>query len=121
EASGCLALQLPTVPQAAMTVALGTDSAKEVPDKLQRHGVQLFPAPAGPAVDSETPQLVAGCAAWLLCRLMPEPHNHQVYDLFIGEVEAAGADARGFRNGHWEFDGAADALRTLHYEAGGQF
>lgn len=121
EASGRFALQLPTVPQAAMTVALGTDSAKAVPDKLQRHGVRLFPAPAGPAVGGDTPQLVAGCAAWLLCRLVPEPYNQQAYDLFIGEVEAAWADARVFRNGHWEFDGAPDALRTLHYVAGGQF
>ena len=43
------------------------------------------------------------------------------YDLFIGEVLAAWADERVFRNGHWEFDTAPDELRTLHYVAGGQF
>ena len=116
EASGVFALQLPTVPQAAMTLALGTDSAKAVPDKLQRHGVALFEAPGHP----HTP-LVQGCAAWLVCRVVPEPHNQQTYDLFIGEVVAAWADDRVFRNGHWEFDTAPDALRTLHYVAGGQF
>ena len=51
----------------------------------------------------------------------PEPHNQQAYDLFIGEVVAAWADDRVFRNGHWEFDTAPDHLRTLHYVAGGQF
>jgi len=116
EASGEFALQLPTLPMAAMTVAIGTDSAKTHPDKLQQHGVELFHAPG----HADTP-LVQGCAAWLLCRVIPEPHNQQTYDLFIGEVVAAWADERVFRNGHWEFDTAPDALRTLHYVAGGQF
>ena len=73
EASGMFALQLPTVPQAAMTVGIGTDSAKTLPDKLQRHGVALFEAPGQPA--QTTPPLVQGCAAWLVCRVIPEPHN----------------------------------------------
>ena len=120
EASGMFALQLPTVPQAAMTVGIGTDSAKTLPDKLQRHGVELFEVPGNHPAQS-TPPLVQGCAAWLVCRVIPEPHNQQVYDLFIGEVVAAWADDRVFRNGHWEFDTAPDALRTLHYVAGGQF
>lgn len=116
EASGMFALQLPTLPMAAMTVALGTDSAKTHPDKLRQHGVELFYAPSQP-----TAPLVQGCAAWLVCRVLPEPHNQQAYDLFIGEVVAAWADDRVFRHGHWEFDSAPDSLRTLHYVAGGQF
>ena len=120
EASGMFALQLPTVPQATMTVGIGTDSAKTLPDKLQRHGVELFEMPGNhPA--QRMPPLVQGCAAWLVCRVIPEPHNQQAYDLFIGEVVAAWADDRVFRNGHWEFDTAPDTLRTLHYVAGGQF
>lgn len=122
EASGEFALQLPTVPMAAMTVAIGTDSAKTHPDKLQQHGVPLFHAPshASTHISTHIP-LVHGCAAWLLCRVIPEPHIQQTYDLFIGEVVAAWADERVFRDGHWEFDTAPDALRTLHYVAGGQF
>jgi flavin reductase (DIM6/NTAB) family NADH-FMN oxidoreductase RutF len=115
EASGRFALQLPTVAMAALTLGVGTESARTKPDKASRHGVQWFDVP-GHAVP-----LVQGCAAWLLCRVVPEPHNQQAYDLFIGEVEAAWADDRVFRNGHWEFEGAPDALRTLHYVAGGQF
>ena len=115
EASGLFALQLPTVPQAAMTVALGTDSAITMPDKLAHHQVPLFDAPG-----LELP-LVEGCAAWLVCRVIPEPHIQQAYDLFIGEVIAAWADSRVFRNGHWEFETAPAELRSLHYVAGGQF
>ena len=115
EASGHFALQLPTAAMAALTLGVGTDSARTMPDKAGRHGVQWFDVP-GHAVP-----LVQGCAAWLLCRVVPEPHNQQAYDLFIGEVEAAWADDRVFRHDHWEFEGAPDALRTLHYVAGGQF
>ena len=31
------------------------------------------------------------CVAWLECRLLPEPHNQQTYDLFLAEVVAAEA------------------------------
>jgi flavin reductase (DIM6/NTAB) family NADH-FMN oxidoreductase RutF len=115
ESSGFFALQLPTVPMAALTKAIGTDSAATTPDKLERHGVQLF---AAPGLDIP---LVEGCAAWLVCRLIPEPHNQQAYDLFIAEVVAAWADDRVFRDGHWQFGTAPAELRTLHYVAGGQF
>lgn len=115
EQSGRFALQLPTVPQAALTVALGSTSAHQMPDKLQQHAVPLFASPL-----HGTP-LVAGCAAWLECRLIPESHNQQAYDLFSGEVEGAWADVRVFANGHWQFEHAPDALRTLHYVAGGHF
>jgi flavin reductase (DIM6/NTAB) family NADH-FMN oxidoreductase RutF len=47
EASGAFALQLPTRAQLALTVGVGTDSLRTMPDKLVRHGVQLFEAPAG--------------------------------------------------------------------------
>jgi flavin reductase (DIM6/NTAB) family NADH-FMN oxidoreductase RutF len=115
EASGRFALQLPCVAQAKLTVAVGTHSAREMPDKLGRLGVPVFDAPG-----HELP-LVQGCVGWLVCRLLPEPHNQQAYDLFIGQVEAAWADERVFRQGRWHFDQAPDELRTLHHVAGGQF
>jgi flavin reductase (DIM6/NTAB) family NADH-FMN oxidoreductase RutF len=115
EASGGFALQLPCVAQASLTVALGTHSANDVPDKLSRFGTSLFNAPG-----HDLP-LVEGCVGWLICRLLPEPHNQQTYDLFIGQIEAAWADDRVFRQGRWHFDEAPDDLRTLHHVAGGQF
>ena len=45
EASGTFAVQLPTVSMAALTVGVGTNSAATMPDKLTRHGVELFTAP----------------------------------------------------------------------------
>lgn len=115
EGSGRFVLNVPARALAAQTVAVGTDSAKDVPDKLHKHGVQTFAV-------AETPvPLVQGCVAWLACRVIPEPHNEQVYDLFIGEVTAAWADERVFRGGRWHFEDAPDELRTLHYVAGGQF
>lgn len=115
EGSGRFVLNVPARVLAAQTLGVGTDSAKDVPDKLSRHGVHLF------GVDETPVPLVSGCVAWLACTLIPEPHNQQVYDLFIGEVTAAWADARVFSAGRWHFEDAPDALRTLHYVAGGQF
>ena len=115
EASGGFALQLPTQRMAALTVGVGTDSARAVPNKLSRHGAVLFQAP-GHAV-----ALVEGCVAWLVCRLVPEPHIQQTHDLFVGEVVAAWADSRVFSQGRWHFETAPDELRTLHHVAGGHF
>ena len=54
--------------------------------------------------------------------LVPEPHNQERYDLFIGEVTAAWADSRVFADGHWTYDAETPAeLQTLHYVAGGTF
>ncbi|MCJ0762400.1 flavin reductase family protein [Variovorax terrae] len=115
EASGCFALSLPTRALAAQTLALGTDSGKSMPNKLDVHAVRTFPA-----TKIEAP-LVEGCVGWLECRVIAEPQAQQRHDLFLGEVVAAWADERVFSNGRWHFDAAPDALRTLHYVAGGQF
>lgn len=63
--------------------------------------------------------------AWLECKVIPEPHNQNTYDLFIVEVVAAYADERVFSDGHWHFEGydqeEYDKLRTIHHVAGGAF
>lgn len=115
EGSGLFVLNVPARTLAAQTLGVGSDSAKDVPEKLRKHGVQTFNVPETPV------PLVQGCVAWLACRLVPEPHNQQAYDLFIGEVTAAWADERVFSGGRWHFEQAPDELRTLHYVAGGQF
>lgn len=53
-----------------------------------------------------------GCAAWIVFRVVPELHNQEAYDLFIGEAVAAFADDRVFVNGRWNFEEAPDDLRT---------
>ncbi|MNG46449.1 Flavin reductase like domain protein [compost metagenome] len=115
EQSGWFALQVPVVKQAQMVVDVGSESLKNHPDKLKEFGVNLFYRG-----DFLSP-LVEGCAAWLICKLIPEPHNQQTHDLFIGEVISAWADDRVFKDGHWLFDDAPMELKTLHYVAGGQF
>ncbi|WPB56537.1 flavin reductase family protein [Xylophilus sp. GOD-11R] len=114
-ASGAFVIQVPTVAQARTAQAVGTASLHDRPQKLQEAGVELFDMHG---VDQP---LVVGCSAWLACRLVPEPHNQQAYDLFIGEVTHAWADSRVFADGHWHFDSAPPELRSLHYIAGGQY
>ena len=115
ERSGYFALQLPTRAMAQLTHALGSESAHQTPDKLHKLGAQTFAAPGLPV------PLVEGCVAWLACKLIPEPHNQQTYDLFIGEVVGAWADDRAFHNGRWHFDASNDDLRSIHHVAGGHF
>lgn len=115
EDSGLFVIQVPTAAQLQLTHQVGTRSLNEEPDKLQRAGVELFQLPG-----HDLP-FVAGCAAWLACRLIPEAHNQQNYDLFIGEVIGAWADTRVFREGHWQFEQADPSWRSLHYIAGGHF
>ena len=115
EGSGRFAIQLPTVAQLALTNMVGNRSLRDDPDKLEKSGVAFWRA------EGDSLPLVAGCSAWLACRLVPEPHNQQAYDLFIGEVTAAWADERVFRDGHWHFEDADPAWRSIHHIAGGHF
>ncbi|MGY4535232.1 flavin reductase (DIM6/NTAB) family NADH-FMN oxidoreductase RutF [Pseudomonas sp. TE3786] len=115
EGSGEFVIQVPTAAQAQLTYTVGTRSLAEQPDKLAQAGVELLEF-AG----YDLP-FVAGCSAWLACRLIPEPHNQQTYDLFIAEVVGAWADTRAFADGHWQFENAEPSWRSLHYVAGGQF
>ncbi|HGC6388494.1 flavin reductase family protein [Cronobacter dublinensis] len=115
ERSGTFVLQVPTVAQREMTYQLGTLSLHNEPEKLALAGVELL------RMEGVDAPLVAGCSAWLACRLIPEPHNQQQYDLFIGEVTAAWADTRVFSDGRWHFEDAPAQMRSLHHVAGGHF
>lgn len=115
EDSGYFAIQVPTAAQVRLTHQVGNRSLADEPDKLANAGVELF------RFDGHELPFVAGCAAWLACRLIPESHNQSTYDLFIGEVVGAWSDTRVFRDGHWHFEEAAPGQRSLHYVAGGHF
>ncbi|MNR83814.1 Flavoredoxin [compost metagenome] len=115
EGSGSFVIQVPTVAQLQLTHEVGSKSLLQVPDKLQAAGVELF------RMDGSEAPLVSACSAWLACRLIPEPHNQNTYDLFIGEVTGAWADTRVFKDGHWHFEDSSAEWRSLHYIAGGQF
>lgn len=112
EASGTFALNVPLRPLARLTESVGTESGRDF-DKFAAFGMETF------AADQVAAPLITGCAAWLECRVIPEPHNQEAYDLFLAEVVAASADPALFSNGRWHFPAGAD--RTLHYIAGGAF
>ncbi|MDQ0569915.1 flavin reductase (DIM6/NTAB) family NADH-FMN oxidoreductase RutF [Variovorax paradoxus] len=115
EKSGIFAIQVPTVAQLALTYQVGHRSLYDEPGKLSKSGVELF------SIDGHDLPFVAGCSAWLACKVVSEPHNQQTYDLFIGEIVGAWSDTRVFKDGHWNFETADPALRSLHYIAGGHF
>lgn len=112
DASGEFALNVPPRALAETIVGVGSVTGRDV-DKWSRFGIATLPASriAAPLVD--------GCIAWLECRVLDERPTERRYDLFIAEVVAAWADERVFSAGRWHFED--DALRTLHYVAGGQF
>ena len=115
EQSGLFVIQVPTVAQHKLTSQVGSLSLNTDPNKLSDSGVELF------EIEGHDQPLVAGCSAWLACKLIPEPHNQSAYDLFIGEVVGAWADTRVFKDGHWHFENADPAWRSLHYIAGGHY
>jgi flavin reductase (DIM6/NTAB) family NADH-FMN oxidoreductase RutF len=115
EQSGRFVVQVPTVALLDLTNEVGSRSLAQHRDKLLDAGVSLLRL-AGDALP-----FVDGCSAWLECRLIPERHNQASYDLFIGEVVAAWADDRVFRDGHWHFESADPRWRSIHHVAGGHF
>ncbi|WP_076593540.1 flavin reductase family protein [Herminiimonas arsenitoxidans] len=115
ENSGTFVIQVPTAAQLQLTHQVGSKSLLTEPDKLKNADVKLF------RIDGYELPFVAGCSAWLACKVIPEPHNQTSYDLFIGEVVGAWADTRVFKNGHWHFESADPDWRSLHYIAGGNF
>jgi flavin reductase (DIM6/NTAB) family NADH-FMN oxidoreductase RutF len=117
EASGQFALSVPCRALTDATFAAGSLSGAQRDDKFADCGLAHFAAQR-----IEAP-LVAGCIAWLECRVIAGPHeqhHQQAYDLFVAEVLAAQADERVFAHGRWRPDAPAE-LRTLHHQAGGAF
>lgn len=116
EAEGKFAINLPCVKQIEMVKKVGGISGRDLldTDKFAEYGIETF------AAQEISAPLVKDCVAWLECKIIPEPHNQNTYDLFIAEVVAAHADERVFSDGRWHFEGH-DALRTIHHIAGGVF
>jgi flavin reductase (DIM6/NTAB) family NADH-FMN oxidoreductase RutF len=115
EASGRFVMQIPVADQLQVVDALGTNTLHDEPEKLAKSGVRLF------EMTGHDLPFVEGCAAWLTCRIINEPHNQSAYDLFIAQVEAAWADDRIFSNGRWAFETSAPGWRSLHHVSGGRY
>ena len=82
EGAGTFVLNVPCAAQADIVQTVGNTTGSET-DKFAAYDLQTFSGE-----HTEAPML-EGCVAWLECRLLPEPHNQQTYDLFLAEVVAA--------------------------------
>ena len=114
-ASGAFGLCIPGAGLADITYAVGSTSGRDG-DKFSRYGIEARPGPV-----LGLPMIEAGCAAWLECRLISEPHAEEAYDTCFAEVVAAAADERIFAQGHWSVRDDNAALHTLHHLGGGHF
>ena len=114
-ASGVFAVIVPGAALAELVLAVGSASGRDV-DKFAQHGITVQ---TGPVLG--LPVIEAGAAAWLECRLIPEPHTEAAYDTCFAEVVSAAADPRVFRDGHWSLRDDNTDLHTLHYLGGGHF
>ena len=116
-ASGMLALNLPCAALADVTYTVGTLSGRDdgAADKFERLGIPHFDGP-----ELGLP-LVAGCVAWMECKVLREPQVEAAYDTFFVEVVSAQADTRVFANGRWAFTDQNAALHTLHHLGAGAF
>ena len=114
-ASGALGICIPGAGLADLTYAVGSASGRDR-DKFERFNITPL---AGPVLG--VPLIEAGCAAWLECRLISEPHTEEAYDTCFVEVVAAAADSRVFKDGRWSFRADNEALHTLHHLGAGNF
>lgn len=114
-ASGTFAVCIPGAAAIDLTYAVGSTSGREV-DKFARFEIACAPGP-----ELGLPLIEAGCAAWMECRLIREPHTEDAYDTCFGEVVAAAADPRVFVQGRWRFDDTNADLHTIHHLGGGNF
>ncbi len=132
DASGCFGLSVPRASMLAEVMKAGSLSGRELAaqglDKFDACGLQAV-HPVAPNLgdvagvnvtpEHDTP-LVAGCLAWLLCHVLPEPDMAVRHDLFLAEVIAAWADPAAFSDGRWHLP-ADEAQRSIHHVAGGAF
>ncbi len=114
-ASGAFGICIPGTALVDLTYAVGTTSGRDE-DKFARHGVACRPGPV-----LGMPWLEHGCAAWLECRLIPEPHAQDAYDTCFAEVVAAAADPRVFRDGRWHPGSDDSGLQSIHHLGAGNF
>ncbi|MFL6691483.1 MAG: flavin reductase family protein [Ramlibacter sp.] len=114
-ASGAFGICLPGAGLVDLTYAVGQASGRKL-DKFARHRIATR---RGPVLG--VPLIEVGCAGWLECRLIREPHTEDAYDTCFADVVAAAADSRIFVGGHWTFRDDNTDLQTIHHLGGGHF
>lgn len=115
QASGVFGIVLPGPGLVDLAYAVGSASGRDV-DKFDRYRIA---AEESPVVG--VPVLEDGCAAWLECRLIDEPHAQDAYDTCFAEIVGAAADPAIFANGRWAFRDDNASLHTIHHLGAGRF
>lgn len=115
EESGVFGICVPTAAFVDTAYAVGSVSGRDG-DKFDRFQIASQRCP-----ESGVPLIESGCSAWLACRLLPEPNAQTRYDTCFGEVVAAAADERVFRDGRWMFTAENRDLHAIHHLGGGRF
>jgi len=114
-ASGAFGICLPGTTLVELTHAVGSASGRSL-DKFAHHAIATRPGPV-----LGMPLIERGCAAWMECRLIREPHTEDAYDTCFAEVVAAAADTRIFSRGRWNYRNDNAELQTIHHLGGGNF
>jgi flavin reductase (DIM6/NTAB) family NADH-FMN oxidoreductase RutF len=114
-ASGTFGICIPGAALIDLAYSVGSQSGRDV-DKFTQYGIVAHPGSV-----LGVPLIESGCAAWLECRLIHEPHTEDAYDTCFGEVVAAAADERIFAQGHWHFRDDNAELHSIHHLGGGNF
>lgn len=110
-ASGEFGLQFPMRKIAQQTFDVGSISGREC-NKFERFKLQTFVA------EKIAAPMLEDCIGWLECKVIPQ--ESEKFDVIIGEVTAAYADAEQFINGRWHFSNDPQK-RSIHYMASGEF
>ena len=82
--SGYFAVQLPTIGILDQVMKVGTISMNDDEDKIAHSGVELF------YQDGYDIPLVKGCNGWLICKVIPEPHNDFIFSILAEELGFVG-------------------------------
>lgn len=109
--SGEFGLQFPMRKIAQQTLDIGSISGREC-NKFEQFKLQTF------AAEKIAAPMLEDCIGWLECKVIPQ--ESEKFDVIIGEVITAYADAEQFIDGRWNFS-EDEQKRSIHYMAGGEF
>ena len=110
-ASGEFGLQFPMRKIARQTLDVGSVSGRDC-NKFHQFDLHTFPA------EKINVPMLEDCIGWLECKVISQ--ESEKFDVIIGEVVAAYADAEQFIDNRWYFSDDPQK-RSIHYMSGGEF
>jgi flavin reductase (DIM6/NTAB) family NADH-FMN oxidoreductase RutF len=121
EGSNRFSLAVATVGNMRACMLTGSQSAKDF-EAHEKLGALAVPYFEGASHANGALPLIDGSCGWVECERLPEVHNEQTYDLFIGRITRAWADERAFgEKAFLPLDQIPHDLRTIHHLGNGEF